>query len=266
MTSRTLLVERLLSEGAGVGPLLGIDTGSSFVSLGIIADGRIKASLNRLLPSHCAGLPGAVDEVLTSAGIGIRELAGVAVGIGPGSFTGLRIGLSYAKGIVTATGLALVGVPSLDAMALVGVAEVDTGWIVCPVLDARRGEVYVALYRIAGDALEKLGDDRALPADEIPVLVSDQVIFVGDAGAALAHQRTTEAGGRSQIVNRSDMRGAMIAACGAASLARGERREPATLEPRYVGSRAMSTNSTAERGERCYGTSRGRIIPALCRP
>src|SRR5712692_1413460 len=159
MTSRALLVERLLSASAAVGPILGFDTGAPMAGVGVIAAGRIMASFNRALPSHCAGLPAAVEEALELANLRLNQLAGIAVGIGPGSFTGLRVGLSYAKGLSAAAGIALIGVPSLDATALAAAAGLDPDWLVCPVLDARRGEVYAALYRFSGDALEKLDDD-----------------------------------------------------------------------------------------------------------
>ena len=63
-------------------------------------------------------MPGAIDEILGAAGLAIGGLGAIAIGTGPGSFTGLRIGLSYAKGIAMASGCALVGVPGFDAMAL----------------------------------------------------------------------------------------------------------------------------------------------------
>jgi tRNA threonylcarbamoyladenosine biosynthesis protein TsaB len=104
-------------------------------------------------------LPAAVDEVLDAAGLRIRDVEGIAVGLGPGSFTGLRIGLSYAKGIVTASRQAILGVSTFDAMALCSVAEsIPEGAEVCPILDARKGEVYVALYRFVADALKRASE------------------------------------------------------------------------------------------------------------
>src|SRR5271169_5510266 len=99
MTSRVWLAKRLLERGASAGPILGFDTGGPCASLGLVADGRIQAALSRLLPSHCAGLPAAVDELLSAAGLTIGDLKGIGVALGPGSFTGLRVGLSYAKGL-----------------------------------------------------------------------------------------------------------------------------------------------------------------------
>jgi tRNA threonylcarbamoyladenosine biosynthesis protein TsaB len=237
MTSRTSLVERLLEAGAGVGAVLGIETGARSASLGVVGGGRVLASLDRVLLSHCAGLPDAIDEILAKAALRISDLSGIAVGLGPGSFTGLRVGLSYAKGIVAVTGSVLVGVSSLEAMALQAFAETDTDWTICPVLDGHRGAVYAALYRIVEDALEKRGDDFALPTEGLSALASDQVVFIGEAGALAAHRLVIDAGGQSKLVNGMELRGAMVAVLGAAGIARNERGDPAALEPRYVGSR-----------------------------
>src|SRR5262245_52075822 len=97
--------------------------------------------------SHARTLLPLIDAALAAAGVGLRQLDLLAVSIGPGSFTGLRIGLSVAKGLALATGLPVVGVPTLEAYALhVG----PRPGLICPVLDARKGEVYGAVFRWQG--------------------------------------------------------------------------------------------------------------------
>src|SRR5579863_6313898 len=99
MTYRVLLGEPLLAVGASAGPILGLDTGSTVASLGIVAAGHLRASISRPVRSHGSDLPTAIEEVLRMAGLKLRDLTAIAVALGPGSFTGLRIGLSYAKGL-----------------------------------------------------------------------------------------------------------------------------------------------------------------------
>src|SRR5271155_2075513 len=141
MTSRELFkADRLLGQSVSTGPVLGLYTGTPIASLALVARGRVLGETSRAAGSHGATLPDAVAELLASAGVGIRELAGIAVAIGPGSFTGLRIALSYAKGALAA-----------------GAAQ--PGDTICPLLDARKGEVYTALYRVGPDGLHKLSDD-----------------------------------------------------------------------------------------------------------
>jgi tRNA threonylcarbamoyladenosine biosynthesis protein TsaB len=92
----------------------------------------------------------------------------VAVSGGPGSFTGLRIGLSVAKGLAYATGASLIAVPTLEALART-VAHLDGK--ICPVLDARKGELYAACFQAAGGAFRRLTDDLLLTPEELLALL-----------------------------------------------------------------------------------------------
>ena len=130
-------------------------------------------------------MPGAVDEILGAAGLTLGEVGAIAVGTGPGSFTGLRIGLSYAKGIAMASGCALVGIPSFDAMALSALERnnIETGRLICVVGDARKGEVYAALYRVVADGLEKQSEELVIALDHLASRIAEDVMFVGDERA-----------------------------------------------------------------------------------
>ncbi len=260
---------RILEAGASFGPVLGIDTGSPIASLGVVADGRIQASLSRSLPSHCAVLPELVEEVLSAAGTTLRELKAVAVALGPGSFTGLRIGLSYAKGIVLATNCGMVGVPTLDAIALcVPTSELLVSSKICPVLDARKGEIYTALYQFVSDALQKVTSDLVAPLKEFVSGIDGDVLFVGDAKAQEARALAMAKGLSARTVDaaRLELRGCFVAALGAARGANNELDDAASLEPSYVRPSDASVNATAiKSGEGDYGTSRGRAYTAVCR-
>ena len=264
-----LSVSQVLEACRAAGPVLGIDTGSPTASLGVVADGRICAALSRGVRSHCAGLPEAVDEILAAAGITIRDLRAVAVAVGPGSFTGLRIGLSYAKGICLATNLAIMGVSTLDAVSLcIPASELVTGSTVCPVLDARKGEIYTALYEFVSDALQKVTRDLVVPLKDLVSRVNGETVFIGDSKAEEARSLVASKGGAARFAGaaRFELRGSFVAALGAARVADNESDNPATLEPLYVRPPDASVNSTAIRsGEGDYGTSRGRAYPAACR-
>ncbi|HUA36526.1 MAG TPA: tRNA (adenosine(37)-N6)-threonylcarbamoyltransferase complex dimerization subunit type 1 TsaB [Candidatus Binataceae bacterium] len=239
MTSRDLSrVERLLHEAAAVKPVLGIDTGSPNAYLGLTANGRVIGGAIGRVRSHGAELPGAIDELLRGAGLTARELGAIAVGIGPGSFTGLRIGLSYAKGIALASGCALVGVPSLDALALAALelAKSRDGMLICAVVDARKGEVFAALYRVVSDGLEKVSEDLLIVLEDLASHIAGDVVLAGDSRAKDA---AALIGNRGHVVavldtSKLDQRGPCIAAIGAAKLARGDIAQAATLEPLYI--------------------------------
>lgn len=236
MISRVWSVERLLELGTHAGPLLGIDTGSPVASLGVVANGQVQALMARELPSHCAGLPAAVDELLAAAQVNLADLKGIGVAIGPGSFTGLRVGLSYAKGLARARGIALAGVPTLDAMALTAGSDLPAGALVCPILDARRGEVYAALYRFSTDALEKKTDDLALSIAELANLVGGEAILVGAAKAVEVRMLAEAKGARVRLVEAPELgrTGSLVAALAAARIAQNGADEAGALEPLYV--------------------------------
>ena len=269
MIYRVLSAEPLLAAGACAGPVLGLETGSASASIGLVNDGRIVTSLARGVKSHGADLPALVDELLGLAGIRIRDLSAIAIGIGPGSFTGLRIGLSYAKGLVVGARLPIVGVPSLDAIALCGSVSplARPGISICSILDARKGEIYVSLYQVVTDALEKRTGDLVVPLDEFASRITGEVLFVGESKAEDARVLAVRNGGRATVAGAAELRhqGSFIAALGAARVARNDVDEAATLEPLYVRASGASVKSTAiDPGEGTHGTSRGSADPAVC--
>ena len=135
--------------------------------------------------THSERLVASVDRVLGDAGWGRGDLAALAVSIGPGSFTGLRVGVSTAKGLAVALGIPIAAVPTLDAMA----AGVPWAMLpVCPVLDARKGEVYASLYRWEAGGHRREWDYEALAPDELGARLDrlgSPVIVCGDGAASV---------------------------------------------------------------------------------
>src|SRR5271163_41481 len=239
MTSRVLCrVNRLLEQTAAVRPVLGLDTSTSIASLALLSGGRVAARIERPVTSHGAALPDAVDELLRAAGLTLGGLGAIAVGIGPGSFTGLRIGLSYAKGIAMASGCALVGVPGFDAMALAALERnnLEPGRLVCVVADARKNEVYAGLYRVVADELEKLSGELVIALEHLASRITEDVMFVGDDRAKDAGALVESRGHRVAVFDTGmlEMRGVCVAALGGARFARGETDRAASLEPLYI--------------------------------
>jgi tRNA threonylcarbamoyladenosine biosynthesis protein TsaB len=126
--------------------------------------------------THSERLLAAIDRLLADAGWTPNDLEALAVAAGPGSFTGLRIGLSAAKGLALGLSLPIAAVPTLDAMA----AGLPFAALpVCPVLDARRGEVYCSLYRWRDDEMRREWDYLALPPEALAERLSGPTIIVG---------------------------------------------------------------------------------------
>ncbi|MFH1502682.1 MAG: tRNA (adenosine(37)-N6)-threonylcarbamoyltransferase complex dimerization subunit type 1 TsaB [Candidatus Eisenbacteria bacterium] len=145
--------------------ILTIDT-STTVEAAAVVDGERVLSERAILAGRGRAdeLVAAVAGALSDASTRLADLDGVAVSVGPGRFTGLRVGLATAKGLTAATGLPLLPVPTLEALAASAFdpgerGETDVS-LVCPMLDARRGEVYAALFR-RGAAMERVLADGA---------------------------------------------------------------------------------------------------------
>src|SRR2546430_2688123 len=132
--------------------------------------------------THSERLMVAVDRLLGDAAWTVHDLRGLAVAVGPGSFTGLRVGLSAVKGLAVALRIPVAAVPTLDAMA----ASLPFAALpVCPVLDARKGEVYASLYRWDGRAMRREWKYQALTPESLAARLGEPVILLGDAAPAI---------------------------------------------------------------------------------
>lgn len=127
--------------------------------------------------THSERLMVAVDRLLGDAGWTAKRLDGLAVSIGPGSFTGLRVGIATAKGLAWALSIPIAAVPTLDALAsTLPFADAP----VCPLLDARKNEVYLSLYRWRGDRMEREWDYLALSPEAAVARLEPPVILLGE--------------------------------------------------------------------------------------
>ena len=140
--------------------MLGLDTVTPIQSIALLEQQRVlDACERRVSYDHSSTLLDNIHELLEARSIAIEDLRGLAVGTGPGSFTGARIGLALAKGLVRGADLPLVGISSLACLAF-RQAVAHPGDDVCACYDARREEVYTGTYRWTGDALETIDDER----------------------------------------------------------------------------------------------------------
>jgi tRNA threonylcarbamoyladenosine biosynthesis protein TsaB len=197
----------------------------------VARDGIVLAEdVHREAHSHVASLPQLVERVLAEADATIDDVEGVAVSIGPGSFTGLRIGLALAKGIAFAGGLGLAPVPTLAALAWV--ADAAPGETVCAALDARKREVYAAFFRATTAGPERLTDDMALSPEALAARLEPPCVLVGDAAEAYG----LGTGGRVTVrpFASHHPRGGVIARLGWERLRAGDLAPLGTLEPAYV--------------------------------
>ena len=157
--------------------LLCIDTSTKNLSLAVSKNGKVlkfrNTKLNR--PLDRSIMP-SIKKILDSAGMPIKKLDGFAVGLGPGSFTSLRVGLSTIKGLAFAVCKPVVGVSSLDLLAM----NVRDNAQVCTLCDARRNLVYACLYEKKGTALKRKSDYLLTNIHDALKQVKGATVFIGD--------------------------------------------------------------------------------------
>ncbi|MBI4537223.1 MAG: tRNA (adenosine(37)-N6)-threonylcarbamoyltransferase complex dimerization subunit type 1 TsaB [candidate division NC10 bacterium] len=214
--------------------VLGIETSTTHGGVALVSGaGLISEYTLNVEVTHSERVLPAIERMLLDAGVTLAALDGLAVSIGPGSFTGLRIGLSTAKGLAYATGLPVAAVPTLEAMA----------WVLpgarlplCPVLDARKQEVYAAIFRHGPDGLVRLMEDAALAPEALAARIQTATLFLGDALETYGELFRRLLGDRFQLppLAQRGARAACVAELGRQRLLRGERESIADLVPRYL--------------------------------
>ena len=151
--------------------------------------------------THSQTLMPMVESLLRSAALMLDKVEGFAVSSGPGSFTGVRIGVAAVKGMAQALGRPCTGVSTLEAMAwqgagVTGCVPGGREMVLCPVMDARRGQVYNALFRANGPQPERLCEDRALALSDLAQELKNLKLcpfLIGD-GAAMCYNELEQAG------------------------------------------------------------------------
>lgn len=162
--------------------ILAIDTSTDYLSLAILKDGRIAAKFHkRAHRRHSILLVPMIGKLLKKARLKVKDIDCFAISVGPGSFTGLRIGVTVVKGLAYALKRRIVAVPTLDAIA--DNAKSFKG-LICPVLDARKNKVYACIYKSDGKTLKKISKYLLLPAADLLKKIKAMgynVLFLGDA-------------------------------------------------------------------------------------
>lgn len=158
--------------------ILGIDSSVPQGSVALLEDDQIisETFLNKGSGNHSDGLLRMVDDVLSKAQCQLRDVDGFSVTRGPGSFTGLRVGVSLVKGFVLATEKPAWGIDTLEA---VSACLKPTSHPICAILDARKKEVYCAFFRYEGNRVVRSTPDKAMAPDELCSAVSEPTVFIG---------------------------------------------------------------------------------------
>ena len=167
--------------------ILCIETATNVCSAALCnSEGVISVKESVDLRSHASLLTVYIEELLKDAGISAKYLKAVAVSKGPGSYTGLRIGVSVAKGIAFGASLPLIGVTTTLSMTMgliQKMGNVEKNTIFCPMIDARRMEVYFALYDHEGKQIKDISADIITESSFDAIPEKYKIIFFGDGAA-----------------------------------------------------------------------------------
>ncbi len=156
--------------------ILGIDTATNVCGVAFTEDERLVTEIrSNFKRAHAEKLIGAINTVLTEADIALNNLDAIAVSIGPGSFTGLRIGLSTAKGLAFANQLPVVAVNTLDALASQAILWQGQ---VCALIRAQADEAYAAFYRSIGFRQQRVSEYQLIDLNQIEQFIKEQTLML----------------------------------------------------------------------------------------
>jgi tRNA threonylcarbamoyladenosine biosynthesis protein TsaB len=214
--------------------ILGIDTATWRASVGLRVGNSVVAERTQTANgSHAVSLLELIDAVLQDAGTTVGDLDAVAVSSGPGTFTGLRISLSVAKGLAYATGARVIGVPTLEALART-VADQDSP--ICALLDARKGETYAACFQPTAHGLQRLTDDLLLTPEALIEKLPAPCVILGDGVTAYGDFLRSRVKTPLTLLPSDSYgpRGGVVATLGAERLQAGKIDDLSQLEPTYI--------------------------------
>lgn len=213
--------------------ILAVDTSSAVATVAIVDDERLVAEeiLNNKL-THSETIMPMIKSVLDKAEIEVSDIDVFAAVTGPGSFTGLRIGVSAVKALAHAANKPCASVSTLEAMAY---NFPFSDKLICPIMDARRGEVYNALYRFNGSVLEEVRCPRAITIEECCADIkslAEKTVFLGD-GVPVFRERIKETLGELALFAPANLN-AQMAASAAVAAKEKELIEYQRLSPVYL--------------------------------
>ena len=216
--------------------ILGIESSSLVASVAIVEDGVTMAEYSaNFKKTHSQTLLPMIDSMVSLLGVELSTIDAIAISGGPGSFTGLRIGSATAKGLGLALNKPLIHIPTLDGTAY---NMFGASGLICPIMDARRNQVYTGIYRFEKDfqvVMEQDAMDMGELIDKLNAM-GERVIFLGDGVPVheklIAERMTVPYELAPAHVNRQ--RAAAIATLGAQYFAEGKIQDPAEHGPDYL--------------------------------
>lgn len=213
---------------------LAIDTATDTASLAIIRDSQVLAEVTWCCrQNHSVELMPCLTRLLEQARLSLSSLSGIIVARGPGSFNGLRVGISTAKGLAFSLGVPLAGISTLEAAAY---EHAESGLPVCPILNAGRGEIAAAIYQQKAGHWRQISAQHITTVDALCSKITTRTIFCGEATPDILKQLEDKLGQKAIIPTPASRlrRAGFLAELGLKRLKAGDYDQPATLQPIYL--------------------------------
>lgn len=214
--------------------LLAIDTSTDTASLAMVKDNKVRAELTWCCgQNHTVELLPQLIHLLNQTKLDLQSISGIIVARGPGSFNGLRVGISTAKGLAFSLGVPIVGISTLAVEAY---PHAETGLPICPILNAGRGEIATATYQKKYHKWRQLATEQITTVKALCSQVSSQTIFCGEFIPFIATQLKEQLKQRAIIPPPATRlrRAGFLAELGQQQLEAGNYDSPATLQPLYL--------------------------------
>jgi tRNA threonylcarbamoyl adenosine modification protein YeaZ len=212
--------------------LLAIDTSTDTASISLVQNGEVPAELTwHCEQNHSVELLPRLARLLEEAKVGPQAISCVIVAKGPGSFNGLRVGISTAKGLAFSLGIPIIGISSLEVVAY---QHAETGLPICPIFNAGRGEIATARYQKKGNQWCQLASEHITTVDALCSEVTTKTIFCGEIMPLIANQLRKRLKQKAIIPTTKPRRASLLVELGRQRLEAGDYDNPATLQPLYL--------------------------------
>ena len=214
--------------------LLAIDTSTDTASLALVQDSETLAELTwRCEQNHSVELLPRLTNLLSQTKSSLQSISSIAVARGPGSFNGLRVGVSTAKGLAFSLGIPIVGISTLEVEAY---QHAETDLPICPIFNAGRGEIATAIYQMKNNEWRQLASEHITTVETLCSQITTKTIFCGEFVTSIAGEIKKQLKQRA-IISSSPARlrrASFLAELGQKRLQAGDYDNPATLHPLYL--------------------------------
>lgn len=213
---------------------LAIDTSTDNASLALVQDDEVLAELTwRCGQNHATQLLPRLNHLLNQAGLSLQSFSCIIVARGPGSFNGLRVGISTAKGLAFSLGIPLVGISTLEVEAY---QHASTGLPICPVFNAGRGEIATATYQRKGNNWRQIAPEHITTVESLCSQITTRTVFCGEFVLTIAPQLRKQLKQKAVIPSLANRlrRASFLAELGLERIKAGDYDDPVTLQPLYL--------------------------------